>query len=75
MSEIEFFDLCVKHDWYYPFADDHKAWLKGNEEHKELMRLLPSNPAFLEIYEQWLAYVQNRGPRPVLCALLEKQAV
>lgn len=65
MTEDEFFNLCAGHDWFYHFADDHKAWSKGNEEHKALMKALPSNPAFLEIYDKWLAYKRGRGPKPM----------
>jgi len=30
--------LLEKHDWYYMYSDDHRAYTKGREEYDEIRR-------------------------------------
>lgn len=32
--------LAMKHDWYYHFESDHKAWKKGEEESNDILSLV-----------------------------------
>lgn len=36
----EFTKLCEDHDWTFGYSDDHRAWKKGNEERKYLMKCI-----------------------------------
>ena len=31
-------NLLSKHDWYYMYSDDHRAYTKGREEYDEIRR-------------------------------------
>lgn len=40
MSDIEKYKSLLKHhDWYYEYADDHRAWRKGVDERNVLRAL------------------------------------
>jgi len=32
--------LAMKHDWYYHFESDHKAWQKGEQESNDILSLV-----------------------------------
>ena len=33
-------EKLVAHDWYYMYADDQRAWEKGNKEAKDISALV-----------------------------------
>lgn len=35
-----FEDRLQEFDWYYPMSDDHRVWTKGEEQKKELNKLI-----------------------------------
>ena len=35
----EFELMCQHHDWTYEMSDDHRYWVKGQEEYTELMKV------------------------------------
>ena len=35
----EFEHMCQQHDWTYQMSDDHRYWVKGQEEYTELMKV------------------------------------
>jgi hypothetical protein len=36
MTLHEYRELLRTHDWFFNYADDHRAWSKGNDERKVL---------------------------------------
>lgn len=53
MDEIEYFNLCAKHDWDYYFSDDNRKIVKGDATEKRLESLAKENPKFAKIYKAW----------------------
>lgn len=39
-SQLEnYIDKLKYHDWYYEYSDDHRCWVKGMDERRELLLL------------------------------------
>lgn len=57
MTNEEFFKLLEIHDWYYQYADDHRAWTKGSQESKRLQALIQENPLFTRMYLAYSDYM------------------
>jgi hypothetical protein len=57
MSPSEFFKLLEKHDWYYHYSDDHRAWEKGSKESKRIQAIAQEIPLFLEMYRDYSNFV------------------
>ena len=37
--DLEYLEnLLSKHDWYYEYSDDHRAWSKGRDQAEEIRR-------------------------------------
>lgn len=32
MTVEEFEKLCLDHDWYYEYSDDHRVWTQGKNQ-------------------------------------------
>lgn len=56
MTTSEFFDECVRTDWFYEYSDDHSKWRRGEERMSRLKNLAKDNPEFQKILEAWWAY-------------------
>ena len=57
MSPSEFFKLLEKHDWYYQYSDDHRAWEKGSNESKRIQAIAQEIPLFLDMYRDYSNYM------------------
>lgn len=57
MSPSEFFKLLEKHDWYYQYSDDHRAWEKGNSESKRIQAIAQEIPVFLDMYRDYSKFM------------------
>jgi len=57
MDASEFFTLLEKHDWYYQYADDHRAWEKGNMESKRLQAIIQENDMWTRMYLAYSDYM------------------
>ena len=57
MSPSEFFKLLEKHDWYYQYSDDHRAWEKGNSESKRIRAIAQEIPVFLDMYRDYSKFM------------------
>ena len=59
MSLEEFRTLLKYHDWYYMYADDHRAWTEGNESSKKINQILKDfkerglEEASMELYKEY----------------------
>jgi hypothetical protein len=57
MSPSEFFKLLEKHDWYYQYSDDHRAWEKGSNESKRIQAIAQEIPLFLDMYRDYSKFM------------------
>jgi len=37
---IELKEMLQKHDWFYSYSDDHRAWQKGHDQSLDIYALL-----------------------------------
>lgn len=56
MTTSEFFDECLRMDWFYEYSDDPSKWRKGDERMSRLTALAKGNPEFQKILDAWWAY-------------------
>jgi len=65
----EFYGILSEHDWYYQYSDDYGVWKKGNEEAARIRQLLQHERVdifkFRELYNDWVRYSFDKGPKPV----------
>jgi len=53
------------HDWFYNYADDHRAWTRGNMQSREinnlmeLARIAGDGAAAAELYNQYNPHAQE----------------
>jgi hypothetical protein len=65
-SLVEYYLSLDRHDWQYEYADDHRVWQSGSDEHKRLERLSQSSTAHADLYAQFRAYHMGKSPvKPV----------
>jgi len=57
MEPSEFFKLLEKHDWYYQYSDDHRAWEKGSNESKRIQAIAQEIPLFLDMYRDYSKFM------------------
>ena len=57
MAPSEFFKLLEKHDWYYQYSDDHRAWEKGSNESKRIQAIAQEIPLFLDMYRDYSKFM------------------
>lgn len=57
MTPSEYFEELVKHDWYYQYADDHRAWEKGSTNSKKLQAIAQENDTLIKMYKDYADYV------------------
>ena len=69
MNVEEYYEKLEKHDWLYSYSDDHRVWLRGVEERKELQSLCQENNVLTKMYGQYALYISN--PREERKPLLE----
>lgn len=50
MLRNDFIQLLKKHDWYYQYSDDPRAYRKGREERFVIERMVSAQPEFVELY-------------------------
>lgn len=52
----EYFEtLLKKHDWTYTYSDDHRWWVRGNEEMKVIQAYIKANgQEAMDLYEVYL---------------------
>jgi hypothetical protein len=63
---VTYYLLLDRHDWQYEYADDHRVWQSGSDEHKRLERLAQSSTAHADLYAQFRAYHAGKSPaKPV----------
>ena len=64
-SPTEFYDACLKHDWYFEYSDDHSKWTAGNEVHRSLAELARLTPDLADIWREFHVWHFRKGRRPV----------
>lgn len=69
MSIEEYYKKLEQHDWFYNYSDDHRVWLRGVEQRKELQALCQENDVLTKMYGQYAVYMDN--PRELRKPLIE----
>ena len=57
MDASEFFKLLEKHDWFYQYSDDHRAWTKGSDESRRLQSIIQEDDLFTRMYLAYSDYM------------------
>jgi len=57
MEIAEYFKELQKHDWYYNYSDDHRAWVKGNENTKRLQAIAQEKPILGRMYTEYSTWI------------------
>jgi len=39
MNLTNYYDMLVRHDWYYTYSDDHRYYLRGRDKEIELLKI------------------------------------
>ena len=57
LTLVEFYDLLLRHDWTYQYADDHRHYTKGERERRQIQFVMDQNeeytPVFRELYNRY----------------------
>lgn len=62
----ELWDLLEAHDWYYVYSDDHRYYVKGSNERKQIQAMVQENGILLRLFEDYSNYVFNKAEKPEL---------
>ena len=61
LTLVEFYDLLLRHDWTYQYADDHRHYAKGEKERRQIQFVMDQNeeytPVFRDLYNRYLEWV------------------
>jgi hypothetical protein len=66
MNIEQFFNECLRHDWFYDYSDDHRVWTAGNENKNRLYNLADGNDVKEKIMSEFRAYTLGKRERPTL---------
>ena len=61
--QYAFFDMIKAHDYYFTYADDHRAYVKGNESRKKILLHIEQCPQDGWIWRNYCISVE-RGKWP-----------
>ena len=57
LTLVEFYDLLLRHDWTYQYADDHRHYAKGERERRQIQFVMDQNeeytPVFRDLYNRY----------------------
>ena len=62
MDLKQYWELLNKHDWYYNFSDDSRAYRKGYEADTELRSYKSESPAHAKLFEDF--HTHNFSGKP-----------
>ena len=70
----QFYESLEKHDWYYPWSDDHKVYRRGEESYRNLESIARhAGPAHAWLFQQYKAHMcsgqpwgTERQPKPAM---------
>ena len=61
LTLVEFYDLLLRHDWTYQYADDHRHYAKGERERRQIQFVMDQNeeytPVFRDLYNRYTEWV------------------
>jgi hypothetical protein len=70
---VDFFEKLMKHDWYYEFADDHRAWRRGVEEYQQITLIAKENEVFERMKSDFVKWKFDKGSFPEIKNYFELQ--
>lgn len=53
MKVKEYFEECMRFDWYYNFSDDGGVWRAGTEAKEKLIAEAETDPVKMKIFGDW----------------------
>jgi len=59
-KEFQFFDLIRKHDFWYTYSDDHRYYIRGRDQRKEIHRWLEEYPNLSWIWDKFCKAMSDR---------------
>ena len=59
-KEFEVFDLIRKNDFWYTYSDDHRYYVRGQSERKEIHRWLEEHPSLSWIWDKFCKAMSDR---------------
>lgn len=66
MNLADYYDLLEKHDWFYGYSDDHRAWRKGQAEAHQLFAIAKQSPEHDALYKAYSAHIWSGSSNPSL---------
>lgn len=58
MTLPEYYDLLVKHDWYYGYADEAGKFREGEKQEMYLVGIAKRNgKSFMDLYDKFHDYI------------------
>jgi len=63
----EFYDKLHAHDWFHEYSDDHRAWVAGRNDRKEIDKIVEENSGeHKKLFDKFVEYYfEKRGEYPV----------
>ena len=55
----EFIKQLMRHDWFYPYSDDHSVWRSGQAESSRLRALADTGKSFKMAYDAVAKYMNQ----------------
>lgn len=60
----EFYNLCLRHDWFYSFSDDQSMWRRGQNQRDEINRVRKQGEEFEALFQEFVSYREKGGTVP-----------
>ena len=57
MSPADYLDELRRHDWYYEYSDDHRAWTKGRDNGRRLQAICQEDPLLSRMYSDYNKWI------------------
>jgi len=58
--EFQFFDLLKKHDFWYTYSDDHRAYKKGSAQRIVIGGWLKEHPSLQWVWDNFCRSMEER---------------
>ncbi len=64
MTELEFWTLCNRHDYFYDYSESQAVWQKGRDERSAINLAKHGRPDFEDMWREWQLYYSGKGDKP-----------
>jgi hypothetical protein len=56
-SVEEYFKELVRHDWFYHYSDDHRAYTKGQDNSRRIQAVCQENELLSRMYSEYVGWI------------------